>query len=134
MEKIALAPPKKAKPNDAIQVEVLEALPGRPIKGVRVVRLDGTISLGYYGDVQVAGLDRNQIKAKVVNHLRKFLSDEALGLFAMEPGPDGSPVGRSRSIFMGKKCSSESSRLTLTGSLSTMTRSLKRLPHPLTHN
>ncbi len=84
-ETIALSPPRKVKPGDWLVVEVLEGLPGRPISGVRIVRPDGTISLGFYGDVQVAGLDRNQIKTKVVNHLRKFLTDEVLGLIEIDP-------------------------------------------------
>ncbi len=76
----ALAPTAKIKPGDRLIIEVLEALPGRPISGERLVRPDGTISLGYYGDVQVAGLDRNEIKVLVVNHLIKFLDDDILGL------------------------------------------------------
>lgn len=67
-------------PPDLIRVEVLEALPARPITGERLVRPDGKISLGYYGELYVAGLTATEIKAKAVTHLRKFLSDEALGL------------------------------------------------------
>jgi hypothetical protein len=89
-EKAALSPPRKIKPGDWLQIEVLEAFPGRPITGVRVVRSDGTISLGYYGDVQVAELDRYQIKAKVVNHMRKFLTDETLGLICFDE-EEGAP-------------------------------------------
>ncbi len=88
-EKIALPPPQKIKPGDWLVVEVLEALPGRPISGVRIVRPDGTISLGFYGDIQVAGLDRNQIKVKVVNYLRKFLKDEVLGLMEIDAETGG---------------------------------------------
>src|SRR4051794_1032314 len=40
-------------PPDLLLVEVLEALPGRPITGERLVRPDGTITLGFYGDVHV---------------------------------------------------------------------------------
>jgi RNA polymerase sigma factor (sigma-70 family) len=80
-EKIAVSQPRKIKPGDWLQIEVVEALPGRPISGVRVVRPDGTITLGFYGDLQVAGLDRYEVKTKVVNHLRKYLRDEVLGLF-----------------------------------------------------
>src|SRR5207253_179463 len=40
-------------PPDLLLVEVLEALPGRPISGERLVRPDGRISLGFYGDVYV---------------------------------------------------------------------------------
>jgi RNA polymerase sigma factor (sigma-70 family) len=83
-EQIALVPAPKAKPGDRLRIEVLEALPGRPISGIRIVRPDGTISLGFYGDLEVAGLDRNEIKAKLVNHLRKYLTDEFLGLIEFD--------------------------------------------------
>jgi len=73
-------PPAPIQPGQIILVEVLEALPGRPITGERVVRLDGTISLGFYGDLPVAGLNRLQIKAKVIEHLRRYITDEVLGL------------------------------------------------------
>jgi polysaccharide export outer membrane protein len=67
-------------PPDLIDVEVKSALPERPIKGERLVRPDGKISLGYYGEVYVAGLTPDEARAKVVVHLREFLSDEQLGL------------------------------------------------------
>ncbi len=67
-------------PPDIIVVEVLEALPGRPISGERLVQPDGKISLGFYGTVYVAGLTTLEIKEKVVLHLRQFLSDNVLGL------------------------------------------------------
>ena len=59
------AAPRKLKPGDILVIEVLEALPGRPITGERTVRQDGTISLGFYGDLDVAGLDRVEIKKEV---------------------------------------------------------------------
>lgn len=84
---------------DLIIVEVLEALPGRPISGERLVRPDGKISLGFYGDVYVAGLTMPEVKEKIILHLRKFLSDTALGLVDVDPqtlepkvGEDGQPV------------------------------------------
>ena len=43
-------------PPDLVIVEVLEALPGRPISGERIVKPDGTISLGFYGEVYVRGM------------------------------------------------------------------------------
>jgi polysaccharide export outer membrane protein len=67
-------------PPDLLIVEVLEALPGRPISGERLVRPDGKVSLGFYGEVYVAGLTTDEIKEKIVLHLRKFLPDEVLGL------------------------------------------------------
>ncbi len=79
--------PEVIEPPDLILVEVLEALPGRPISGERLVRSDGTISLGFYGDVHVAGLTPQQAKVKIIKHLRRFLNDEALGLCEFEPSP-----------------------------------------------
>jgi polysaccharide export outer membrane protein len=67
-------------PPDLITVEVLEALPGRPVSGERLVRPDGKISLSFYGEIYVAGLTTTEIKEKVVLHLRKFIPDEVLGL------------------------------------------------------
>jgi RNA polymerase sigma factor (sigma-70 family) len=86
-------------PPDLLLVEVLEALPGRPISGERLVRPDGNISLGFYGDVYVAGLKIPQAKEKIVRHLQKFLEDETLGLTIVDPATgepkkdkDGKPV------------------------------------------
>ena len=73
-------PAHQVEPPDLLLVEVLEALPGRPLSGERLVRPDGTISLGFYGDIHVAGLTEAEIKEKVVLHMRKYLSDEILGL------------------------------------------------------
>jgi protein involved in polysaccharide export with SLBB domain len=72
--------PAAVKPGQTLTLEVLEALPGRPLAGERLVRPDGTISLGFYGDLPVAGLDRRQIKLKLIEHMRKYLNDEVLGL------------------------------------------------------
>jgi polysaccharide biosynthesis/export protein len=72
-------------PPDLVLVEVLEALPGRPISGERLVRPDGKISLGFYGDVYVAGLTIPEIKEKIIFHLRKYLTDEVLGLVELDP-------------------------------------------------
>ena len=71
---------------DLVQVEVLEGLPGRPISGERLVRPDGSISLGFYGTVQVRGLTLPQFKVAVIKQLRKFLGDDVLGL-RFEPPP-----------------------------------------------
>jgi polysaccharide export outer membrane protein len=71
-------------PPDILLVEVLEALPGRPITGEVLVRPDGTITLGFYGNVYVNGLTVREIKEKVVIHLRQYLSDETLGLIGVD--------------------------------------------------
>jgi polysaccharide export outer membrane protein len=81
----ASMPEYVVEPPDLIQVEVLEALPGRPIMGERLVRPDGTIGLDWYGSVYVAGLTPSEIKEKIVIHLRKFITDENLGLIGVDP-------------------------------------------------
>lgn len=78
--------PYVVEPPDLVRVEVLEALPGRPISGERLVRSDGTIDIGFYGAIHVRGLTCEQIKVKVVEHLRFYLPDTTLGLFE-EVGP-----------------------------------------------
>lgn len=78
-------PAHVVEPPDLLLVEVLEALPGRPISGERLVRPDGSISLGFYGDVQVGGLTLPEIKEKIVRHLQKYLTDETLGLAIIDP-------------------------------------------------
>jgi protein involved in polysaccharide export with SLBB domain len=65
---------------DLVLIEVLEATPGRPISGERLVRPDGTISLGFYGDVNAKGLSLDQLKVAIIKHLRPYISDENLGL------------------------------------------------------
>ena len=83
--------PLTIEPPDIIRIEVLEALPGRPITGDRLVRPDGTISLGFYGSVHLAGLTLEQAKVKLILHLRGVLSDEILGLYYHQPLPTESP-------------------------------------------
>jgi protein involved in polysaccharide export with SLBB domain len=72
--------PHVVEPPDLVIVEVLEALEGRPISGERMVRPDGKVSLGFYGDVPVRGLTVPQMKVAIIKQLRKFLSDQILGL------------------------------------------------------
>ncbi len=76
--------PLIVEPPDILVVEVLEALPGRPISGERLVRPDGTISLGFYGNVHVRGLTLDQTKVKIIHHLRYYLADQTLGLLQFE--------------------------------------------------
>jgi polysaccharide export outer membrane protein len=76
--------PEIVEPPDLLTIELLEALPGRPISGERLVRPDGTISLGFYGDIHVRGLTVSQVKEKVILHMRKHLIDDVLGLVEMD--------------------------------------------------
>ncbi len=82
--KVQQRPEYVVEPPDLLLVEVLEALPGRPISGERLVRPDGRISLGFYGEIPVAGLTLPQIKERIVLHLRKFIGDSILGLVALD--------------------------------------------------
>ncbi len=72
--------PNVVEPPDLVIVEVLETLPGRPISGERLVRPDGSIDLGFYGELHVRGLTPHQIEIALIKHLRRFLPDETLGL------------------------------------------------------
>jgi RNA polymerase sigma factor (sigma-70 family) len=79
------APAHVVEPPDMLLVEVLEALPGRPISGERLVRPDGAISLDFYGEINVAGLTLPEIKETIIHHLRRFLTDEALRIVDVDP-------------------------------------------------
>ena len=72
--------PYLVEPPDLIIVEVLDALPGRPISGERLVRPDGKIDIGFYGEVYVRGMTLEQVKVAIIKHLRKYLGDAVLGL------------------------------------------------------
>ena len=76
--------PLGLKPNNILIVKVLKDLPGRPISDQYVVRKDGKISLGIYGEVEVAGLTVAEAKEKVVERLREAMSDEDLGLIKLD--------------------------------------------------
>jgi polysaccharide export outer membrane protein len=77
--------PITIEPPDVIVVEVLNAPEERPITGERLVRPDGTISLGYYGDVYIRGLTVPQAKIKILSHLRKYMDDRMLGIVPAQP-------------------------------------------------
>jgi polysaccharide biosynthesis/export protein len=78
-------------PTDLIQVQVENTLPGRPIAPMdRLVRPDGRIQLGFYGELDVAGLTIPEIKIGLVRHMQRFLEDETLGLVIL--GDNGQPV------------------------------------------
>lgn len=90
-------------PPDLLVVEVLEALPGRTIQGERIVRPDGKITLGFYGEVYVAGLTLPEVKEKVILHLREYLNDEVLGLVGVDEDtqkPKEIPPAESDRVFV----------------------------------
>jgi polysaccharide export outer membrane protein len=71
-------------PPDLVDLRVDEALPGRPIFGERLVRADGKVSVGWYGDLYVAGLTVREIKKELIGLLQKFIHDEQLGLVVLD--------------------------------------------------
>ena len=86
-------------PPDTLLVEVYLSAPGRRIDRdiERLVQPDGKISLGFYGKVYVTGLTLDQAKEKIILHLRKYLTDEQLGLVKQDDRGepikvDGKPV------------------------------------------
>jgi polysaccharide biosynthesis/export protein len=66
-----LAPITKGAPT--VNVGLVQMRGMQNIKGEHLVRPDGTISLGMYGSVYVAGMTLGQVKAVVENHLGAYL-------------------------------------------------------------
>jgi polysaccharide export outer membrane protein len=53
---------------------------GQQVHGEHLVRPDGTISLGVYGDLYVAGLSRCQVRSLIEGHLAQYLQDPQVAL------------------------------------------------------
>jgi polysaccharide biosynthesis/export protein len=66
-----LAPITKGAPT--VNVSLVQMRGMQNIKGEHLVRPDGTVSLGMYGSVFVAGMTLGQVKAVVENHLGAYL-------------------------------------------------------------
>jgi polysaccharide export outer membrane protein len=64
-----LLPPYVIDPPDVLLVESTEKLPDQPIRGQHLVRPDGTIGLGIYGSVRVAGMTLDQAKQAIAQQL-----------------------------------------------------------------
>jgi hypothetical protein len=92
--------PTTIKTGDYLRIEILEGLPGRPLARTRVVRPDGSVSLGFYGDLKVGGLTRTEAKVKLIEHLRRHLTDEALGLVETDKDGKKAPVTPDRSTHV----------------------------------
>ena len=67
-------------PPDLLTVELLKSLPDRPLQGQRLVRTDGTINLGFYGSVGVAGLTIEQAKERVEQYLSQYIRNPKVNL------------------------------------------------------
>jgi polysaccharide export outer membrane protein len=67
--KKVLMPPYVIEPPDILLVESNQGLRDQPIRGQHLVRPDGTIGIGIYGSVRVAGLTLEQARAAVAGLL-----------------------------------------------------------------
>jgi polysaccharide export outer membrane protein len=63
-------PPYIIEPPDVLLIETLEALKEQPIRGPHLVRPDGTVSLGTYGEPRLAGLTLNQAREAIADSIR----------------------------------------------------------------
>jgi polysaccharide biosynthesis/export protein len=68
LKKVTL-PPYVIEPPDVLIVEAVNALPDQDIRGQTAVRPDGTIGLGIYGSVYVAGKTLEQARDAIYRHL-----------------------------------------------------------------
>jgi polysaccharide export outer membrane protein len=61
--------------SDILLVESPRSLPDQPIQGEHLVRPDGTISLGLYGSVRVAGLTLDEARAAIEKFISHYVRD-----------------------------------------------------------
>ena len=61
-----------------------------------MVRADGTVRLGSYGVVPVAGKSPSQVEAAVVAHLRRFLHQPAVRVTVSAPNSQAVAGSRPR--------------------------------------
>jgi protein involved in polysaccharide export with SLBB domain len=73
-------PPYIIETPDILLIESARSLPDQPIEGEHLVRMDGTISLGVYGSVRVAGLTIEDARDVVQRHLARFIKDPQVNL------------------------------------------------------
>lgn len=73
--RMASHPQYVVEPPDVLYIEALTILPNRPLLGERLIRQDGTISLGYYGQVHVAGLTLLEVENKIREHLKQYVEN-----------------------------------------------------------
>lgn len=86
---------------DVLVVDVLETLPGYQITGEYQVRPNGSIDLGYYGSLSAVNFTVDGLKTRLIGHLRKYLSDEALDLAEGSPTSAGrADPARSASVYV----------------------------------
>lgn len=73
-------------------VQSATAPANRSMAGKAVVGPDGTVELGPYGSVRVAGLTEQQAQTAVANHVRPYLGDPRVTLIPVFATTGGAPV------------------------------------------
>lgn len=73
IEKIVLARLKNFLKDPTVSVSLAQSRGVQQIRGEHLVRPDGTVALGMYGSVYVAGMSLPQIKQAIESHLSRFL-------------------------------------------------------------
>jgi polysaccharide biosynthesis/export protein len=68
-------PPYVVEPPDILLIECTQSLRDQPIRGQHLVRPDGTIGLGIYGSVYVAGLTLEQTRDAIAQLLSMRIKD-----------------------------------------------------------
>lgn len=72
-QKVVQAKVRIAAPKAIVTVSLAQSRGVQQISGQHIVRPDGTVSLGSYGSVYVAGLSLAQVKQAIEAHLSKYL-------------------------------------------------------------
>ena len=70
--RMASHPEYVVEPPDVLYIEAENLADSTPLGGERLVRQDGTISLGYYGQIHVAGLTLPEIEDKIRRRLSEY--------------------------------------------------------------
>ena len=77
LRKVSL-PPYTVAPPDILLIESTRGLPTQPVRGQHLVRPDGTLNLGIYGTVYVAGMNLDQVRFVVARAIESRLDPEAV--------------------------------------------------------
>jgi polysaccharide biosynthesis/export protein len=78
-------PPYTVEPPDILLIESSRGLPTQPVRGQHLVRPDGTINLGIYGEVYVTGMTLDQIKAQVARAIASRLDKDVVAKNPVKP-------------------------------------------------
>jgi polysaccharide export outer membrane protein len=84
-KKIAL-PAYVIAPPDILQIDSLEGLPTQPVRGPHLVRPDGTVGLGGYGSVYVAGMTLDQARVEIAKAILSRLDQKFIQMKAVLDG------------------------------------------------